>query len=256
MGGLVGQIIAWFSDASNWAGSTGVPVRILEHIRYSGTALIIAVLIAVPIGAVIGHTGRGGFAVVGVANAMRSLPELGVVLLLVTIIGTVSLTPVTIALVILAIPPLLGGTYAGVRNVDRATVDAARGMGMTEREILTKVELPNALPLIIGGLRTATLQVVATAAVAALVGVGGLGRYLIDGLGVRDYPQMAAGALLIAVLALTAEAVLAGVQRLVVSPGLRTPSTSRRRAAAPPSEPIALPESRSTPEPELARSRT
>lgn len=242
MGALIADVIAWFGDPSNLTGSTGVPVRILEHIRYSGVALIIAALIAVPIGALVGHTGRGGFAVVGVANGLRSLPEIGVVLLLVTFVGGVSLTPVTIALVVLAIPPLLGGTYAGVRNVDRATVDAARGMGMTEREILTKVELPNALPLIIGGLRTATLQVIATAAVAALVGVGGLGRYLIDGLGVRDYTQMAAGALLIAALALFAEAVLAGVQRLVVSPGLRTSATTGRRAAAPPSEPVDLPQ--------------
>lgn len=256
MGGLVSDVLAWFADPSNLTGSTGVPARILEHIQYSGVALVIAVLIAVPIGAYVGHTGRGGFAVVGVANGMRSLPEIGVVLLLVTFGGGVSLTPVTIALVVLAIPPLLGGTYAGVRNVDRATVDAARGMGMTEREILTKVELPNALPLIIGGLRTATLQVIATAAVAALVGVGGLGRYLIDGLGVRDYTQMAAGALLIAALALTAEAVLAGVQRLVVSPGLRTSASAGRRAAAPPSEPAPTAPSptRSTPEPELARS--
>jgi osmoprotectant transport system permease protein len=255
MGSLISDVIAWFGDPSNLTGSTGVPVRIVEHIWYSGVALLIAVLIAVPIGALVGHTGRGGFAVVGVANGLRSLPEIGVVLLLVTFVGSVSLTPVTIALVILAIPPLLGGTYAGVRNVDRATVDAARGMGMREREILTKVELPNALPLIIGGLRTATLQVIATAAVAALVGVGGLGRYLIDGLGVRDYTQMAAGALLIAALALTAEAVLAGVQRLVVSPGLRsTPAGRGRRPAAPPSEPAEPPRTRSTPVPEPARS--
>lgn len=254
MGALIADVLAWFGDSSNLVGSTGVPVRILEHIRYSGVALLIAALIAVPIGALVGHTGRGGFAVVGVANGLRSLPEIGVVLLLVTFVGGVSLTPVTIALVILAIPPLLGGTYAGVRNVDRATVDAARGMGMTEREILTKVELPNALPLIIGGLRTATLQVIATAAVAALVGVGGLGRYLIDGLGVRDYTQMAAGALLIAALALAAEAVLAGVQRLVVSPGLRTSASTGRRAAAPPSEPAENTKTRSTPVPEPARS--
>lgn len=254
MGALLSDVLAWFGDPSNLTGTTGVPARILEHIQYSGVALLIAALIAVPIGALVGHTGRGGFAVVGVANGLRSLPEIGVVLLLVTFVGSVSLTPVTIALVILAIPPLLGGTYAGVRNVDRATVDAARGMGMREREILTKVELPNALPLIIGGLRTATLQVIATAAVAALVGVGGLGRYLIDGLGVRDYTQMAAGALLIAALALTAEAVLAGLQRLVVSPGLRTtPAGRARRPAAPPSEP-AEPPTRSIPVPEPARS--
>lgn len=255
MGGLVSDVVAWFADPSNWAGSTGVPVRLLEHVQYSAVALVIAALIAVPVGAAVGHSGRGGVAVVGLANGMRSLPELGVVLLLVSYVG-VSLTPVTIALVILAIPPLLAGTYAGVRNVDRATVDAARGMGMTEREILTKVELPIALPLILGGLRTATLQVIATAAVAALVSVGGLGRYLIDGLGVRDYTQMAAGALLIAALALTAEAVLAGVQRLVVSPGLRATTAARRRSAAPLAEPTRLPESQNTPDPAPAKELT
>lgn len=229
---LFTEVIEWFGDPTHWSGSTGVPTRIVEHLTYTGLAVALGVVIAVPLGALIGHTGRGSFIVVGLANGMRALPELGLLTLLV-LLTTISLVPVTIALVMLAIPPLLAGTYAGVRNVDRAVVDAARGMGMREREILLKVELPNALPLILGGLRAATLQVLATAAIAAFIALGGLGRYLIDGLAQQDYPQMVAGAVFIAVLALVTEAVLAGVQRLVVSPGLRLSPTTRSRRPAP-----------------------
>jgi osmoprotectant transport system permease protein len=222
---LVGQVVAWFADPANWSGPAGVPTRILEHLYYSGLALLVAILIAVPIGALVGHTGRGGFLIVGFANGLRSLPDLGLLTLLVLLVG-LGLIPVIVALTVLAIPALLAGTYAGVRNVDRSVVDAARGVGMREREVLVQVELPNALPLLLGGLRAATLQVVATTAIAAYVGRGGLGRFLIDGQSQHDYPQMAAGAVLIAVLALIVEAVLAGVQRAAVSPGLRPAKAS------------------------------
>lgn len=254
MGTITSDVVAYFSDGSNWSGSTGIGVRILEHLQYSAVPLLLALLIAVPVGAAIGHTGRGGFAVVGLANGMRSLPELGVLTLLVTLTG-VGLLPVTIALLILAIPPLLAGTYAGVSNVDRSVVDAARGMGMTEREVLTGVELPNALPLIMGGLRIAALQVIATAAIAAFVGVDGLGRILFQGLAVRDFTRMAAGALLIAALALLVDLLLAALQRLVVSPGLRKNPSPRRGIASPPKG-RTTPTTRSstTPEPALARS--
>ncbi len=225
---MMSNVIAWFGDPANWSGSGGIPQRVLEHLTYTLLAVVIGALIAIPLGAWIGHTGRGGFGVVAFANGMRALPELGLLTLLVLLVG-IGLLPVTLALVVLAVPPLLAGTYAGVRNVDRATVDAARGMGMRGREVLLKVELPNALPLIFGGLRAATLQVLATAAIAAYVALGGLGRYLIDGLAVSDYTQVIAGALLVAALALLVEGVLAAVQRLVVSPGLR-PAGSARRA--------------------------
>ncbi|MGI9000597.1 MAG: ABC transporter permease [Pseudonocardia sp.] len=218
---LVVEVVAWFADPGNWQGSTGVPARIAEHLSYTVQAVVLAALVAVPLGAVIGHTGRGGFLVIGMANGLRALPDLGLLILLVLLIG-IGLLPLTIALVVLAIPALLAGTYAGVRNVDAAVVDAARGMGMREREVLWKVELPVALPLIFGGLRTATLQVIATAVIGAFVALGGLGRYLIDGLALNDYPRMVAGALLIAVLALLVEGLLAGLQRLVVSAGLRS----------------------------------
>lgn len=249
---LVNQVLAWLADPAHWMGPGGVPTRLLEHLFYSGLALLVGVVVAVPIGALVGHTGRGGFAIVGLANGLRALPELGLLILLVLLMG-IDLLPVTIALTVLAIPPLLAGTYAGVRNVDRAVVDAARGMGMRESQVLLKVELPNALPLVLGGLRAASLQVIATAAVAAYVSFGGLGRFLIDGLRTQDYPQMAAGAVLVAVLALLVEAVLALVQRAVVSPGLRATGGARRSPIAEvtrtdPDTPPVVP----TPAPELA----
>ncbi len=228
---LLSSIVGWLSDPAHWTGTGGIPTRLAEHLYFSGLALLVALLIALPIGLVVGHTGRGGFVIVGMANGLRSLPELGLLTLLVLAMG-IGLLPVTIALAVLGIPPLLAGTYAGVRNVDRSVVDAARGVGMRESQVLFSVELPNALPLILGGLRAASLQVIATAAVAAYVSFGGLGRFLIDGLRTRDYPQMAAGAVLVAVLALLVEAILALVQRQVVSPGLRAGGGARRSPIA------------------------
>lgn len=224
---LVLDVLAWFGDPDNWSGSQGILVRIGQHLFVTALAVLIAVVIAVPVGALVGHTGRGGFLVVGGANGLRALPELGLLILLVLVIG-VDLTPLVIALVVLAVPPLLAGTYAGVRNVDPAVVDAARGMGMRESEVLMRVELPVALPLILGGLRTATLQVIATAAIGAVIAQQNLGRYIVDGLALNDFTQMAAGALLIAVLALATEGVLALVTRGAVSPGLRAVPTRAR----------------------------
>jgi osmoprotectant transport system permease protein len=232
---LIEAVWRWLTDPENWGKNfrdPGIPTRILEHLQYTGLAILIAALIAVPLGVYIGHTGRGGFLVVGIANSFRALPELGLLILLVLAMGVaLALQAVTIALVALAIPPLLAGTYAGIRNVDPDIVDAARGMGMRERDVVWKVELPNALPLLLGGLRAATLQVIATATIAAFVSLGGLGRYVIDGRafgGTDGYAMMAGGAVLVAALAITVELVLAGVQRLVVSPGLRTRRMRRR----------------------------
>ena len=192
-----------------------------------------------PLGAWVGHTGRGGFLVVGSANALRALPTLGVLILLVFPFGLSIVGPL-VALIVLAIPPVLAGTYAGVRNVDPAVVDAARGMGMRGREVLLGVELPNALPLIIGGVRSAVLQVVSTATIAAYVGLGGLGRFIFDGLAVRDFPQMIGGSLLVAVLAIVADLLLAGLQKIVVSPGLQVaPSGTARRLRAVSNRPTA-----------------
>jgi osmoprotectant transport system permease protein len=172
----------------------------------------IASAIAIPLGLWIGHTGRLRGLAIALTGALRALPTLGL-LTLVVIWRGIGLAPPTVALVVLAIPPLLAGAYAGLEAVDAATVDAARAIGMTEWQVLGKVEVPLALPLILGGLRAAVLQVVATATIAAYIGLGGLGRYLIDGLAVRDYPQMAAGSVVIVVLALVLDGAFAVAQR-------------------------------------------
>jgi osmoprotectant transport system permease protein len=202
------QALAYIFTSANWAGRAGLGVRILEHLQYTAVAVVFSALIAIPIGMLIGHTGRGTFLVVTGVNALRALPTLGVLLLGVLLWG-LGLLPPTVALMLLGIPPLLAGTYAGIANVDPAVVDAARSMGMTETRVLLRVEVPNALPLILGGLRTATLQVVATATVAAYASLGGLGRYLIDGIKVRQFYLALVGALLVTVLALLLDAVLA-----------------------------------------------
>jgi osmoprotectant transport system permease protein len=251
---LVASIVEWLTDPAHWTGAGSIPLRLAEHLYFSALALLVALLIALPIGVVVGHTGRGSFLIVGLANGLRSLPELGLLTLLVLGMG-IGLVPVTIALAVLGIPPLLAGAYAGVRNVDRSVVDAARGVGMTESQVLVKVELPNALPLILGGLRAGALQVIATAAVAAYVSFGGLGRFLIDGLRTRDYPQMAAGAVLVAVLALTVEAILALVQRQVVSPGLRAGGGTRRSPTAEVARVEPDAGTSTSPKPELAGAR-
>lgn len=215
----------WLFDPAHWSGETGIPARVAEHLGYTALTIVFAVLLAVPLGAVIGHTGRGLFLVAGLSNGLRALPDLGLLTLLV-LLTYVGLLPVVLSLVVLAVPPILAGTYAGIRNVDRSVVDAAHGMGMRSWTVLTRVELPNALPLVLGGIRAATLQVIATATIAAYVSLGGLGRFVIDGNnagpGSPDgYPQMAAGAIAVAVLALAVEGLLALVQYLVVSPGVR-----------------------------------
>lgn len=216
---MFSSLIDWFSAPAQWSASAGIPARVLQHLGYTALAVLVGAVIAIPLGAVIGHTGRGRLVVVGAANGLRALPELGVLVLFVLLIG-LGLTPVVLALTLLAIPPLLAGTYAGVAGVDRAAVDAARGMGMTELQILLRVELPNALPLMVAGLRTAVLQVVATATIAAFVSLGGLGRYIVDGQAQRDFTQMAGGAILVALLAIVLEVTLQGLQR-AVTPGRR-----------------------------------
>jgi osmoprotectant transport system permease protein len=229
------SIFGWLFDPTHWAGPTGVPQRLVEHLGYTALTLLIALVIAVPLGAWIGHTNKGGFLVVGLANGLRALPTLGLLVLLVGAIG-IGLTGPLVALVVLAVPPILAGTYAGVRNVDGAVVDAARGMGMRGRDVLFGVELPNALPLIIGGVRSAVLQVISTATIAAFVALGGLGRFIVDGLAVRDFGQMIGGSLLVAGLAIVADLLLAGLQKLLVSPGLQVAAAQpgRRRLRAVP----------------------
>lgn len=223
-------------NAEHWAmaNPNGFPQRILEHLGYTGLALVIAFVIAFPIGLLIGHTGRGALLAINVGNAGRALPTLGVLMLALALVG-IGLLPVVIALVVLAIPPILASTFAGIRAVPPQVVDAARGIGLTESQIALRTELPIAAPIVLGGLRNATLQVISTATIGAYVGLGGLGRFLFDGLALRDYPRVVAGSIVLALVAVAIDLLLAGGQRLLVSPGVDGRSTRgprRGRSAA------------------------
>ncbi|WP_446040918.1 ABC transporter permease [Streptomyces sp. SID1121] len=212
-------ITSFFSESSRWHGYDGIPQRVWEHVQYSLGALAVAAGIGLPVGLVTGHTGRGGNVLGTIANAARSLPSFGLLVLMFLAFG-IGLTPVMIPLVVLAIPPILVTTYEAVRSVDSSPVDAARGLGMHEAKILLRVELPVALPLILGALRTAAIQIISTATIAAYVSLGGLGRYVIDGLYQRDYEKVVGGATLVAALALLTLGVFWLAGRLAVSPGV------------------------------------
>lgn len=208
---IVTDAASWLSDGANWSGEGGIPNRVLEHVGYTSLTIAVAAAVAVPLGLYIGHTGRLRGLAIGVTGALRALPTLGVLTMFTLLLG-IGLGAPTLALVILAVPPLLAGVYSGVESVDPQTVDAARAQGMTEWQILTKVEVPLGLPLVVGGFRAATLQVVATATVAAYVSLGGLGRYIFDGQAVRDYPQMVGGSVVVVVLALLLDGLFAAAQ--------------------------------------------
>lgn len=210
----------WIFDPANWAGAGGIPARTVEHILYSLLTLLLAAAIALPIGFAIGHTGRFRGIAVGVSGALRALPTLGLVIYLALITANLSIVPPLIALTILAIPPVLAGAYSGLESVDRAPIDAARAIGMTGWQVFAKVELPLALPLVIGGIRSGALQVIATWTVAAILPVGGLGRFLIDGISVQNYPETLGGSIVVIALALVSDGLFAIAQRLVVPRGV------------------------------------
>jgi osmoprotectant transport system permease protein len=230
--------IGWLADPSNWTGSDGILTRLAQHLWYVLLSLGIAAVIALPLGALIGHTGRGTGLVSGLANALRALPSLGLLIMLAlwglnNLPGSLSLLGPTIAvLVILAVPPILSNTYAGIAAVDPAARDAARGMGMTGSQVLWRVEFPVALPLIMSGLRSAYLQVVATATIAAVVSLGGFGRYVIDGLAQQDYSMMVGGAILVALLAIIGDRLLALIGHFAISPGITGRSVRGRATTA------------------------
>ena len=226
---IVVGFVDFVSNPESWTGQGGLLERIWEHTGYTLLALAIAALIALPVGLVIGHTNRGSYLAINIANGARALPTLGL-LVLIALATSIGVGPVMVALVILGIPPILASTYAGIRNVDPSVVDAAYGMGMTRREVLWRVEVPNALPLMLSGLRGATLQIVSTATIAAVVALGGLGRPLLDSIAIRDYPQAMAAALLVAALAIVFDLFFAGLTRVVVSPGVSGRKVSRSRA--------------------------
>jgi osmoprotectant transport system permease protein len=211
---------AWLFDPANWEGPDGIGARLVFHLVFSLAVVAGAILVAIPIGVVIGHSGRGREPAVVVSGALRALPTLGLLTLLALWLGLVIGAPY-LALWVLAVPSVLAGAYSGVGGVDRATVDAARAMGMTELQIALKVELPLAAPTIIGGIRAAVLQVIATATLAAYIGLGGLGTYIFLGLKTRDFTVMLGASILIIALALVLDGMFALVQRLVVPEGVR-----------------------------------
>ena len=254
-GGLpsIRLVPGWLTTASNWSGQHGLLVSIREHVVYTVIAVVLAALFAIPVGLVLGHTGRGGFAVAGLANAIRAVPAFGLMILLYVLVSPKinfhggigwlvprgalgSFVPIEAMLVVLAVPPILVNTYAGVQAVDSAARDAARGMGMTGRQVVTSVELPAALPLVLAGVRSAVLQVIATATIAGyLPFLGGLGyQIFINGLPQINntkvgYPAMLGAAVIVAILAVVAELLLLGVEKLIVSPGLTGSYRPERR---------------------------
>lgn len=215
MNGLL-EGLQWLADPANWSGVDGVPARVWEHVQLSLIALAIATSIAVPVGLWIGHTRRGQFWTVQLANLGRSIPSLAVLsiafLLVVKLAPTghqdlaFGFLPTIVALTLLGIPVILINTYVGIQQVDPDTVEAARGMGMDGRQVLWRLEVPMAMPLIMTGLRLAAVQIVATAGLAALIAGGGLGRYVVDGFALREDDRIVAGAILIAVLSLLTDA--------------------------------------------------
>lgn len=221
------ETLAWLADPARWQGLDGIPTRLAEHVWISAAAVALAIAIALPLGAFIGHTGRGAGLAINVANIGRAIPSYAVLVIVLPIslrlnqdLG-LDVIPTFTAMTLLAIPPILVNAYAGIREVDRDLVESARGMGMRERQILTGVELPIALPVVVGGIRTAAVQVVATATLGAVVAYGGLGRYIIDGIARNESDRLFAGVVLVAGLALVTEGGFALLQRALTSPGLR-----------------------------------
>jgi len=223
--GLLADLWSWFTTASNWTGTNGIVHRTWQHIQYSFWASLMAAAVALPLGLLLGHTRKLPFLSVNIAGVARALPTLGLVIL-VSLRWPLRLWPVLVVLALLAVPPILANTYAGIAGVEPDIGDAAQGMGMTGPQVLTRVEVVLASPLILTGVRSGVNQVIATAAVAAYPGLGGLGRFIIDGLAATDYAELAGGAALIVALALTVEGLFALLQRAVAPPGVRVP---RRR---------------------------
>lgn len=224
---LLDAIGTWFGDPAHWAGPSGIPTRLLQHVGISGASLLIATAIALPVGLSIGHTRRGVRLAINLANLGRAIPSLAAISIVVPITVLIDpqagfkVYPTLVAMIVLAIPPILVNSYAGIAGVDPELVESARGMGLRERQILRVVEIPIALPVIIGGLRSATVQVVATATLGAIYGLGALGAYIVEGVAQSDDGKLFGGVILVTLLALAGEGLLGAAQRLLTSPGLR-----------------------------------
>src|SRR5919201_2567921 len=222
---FLASVGAWVASPTHWVGSDGIPTRIGEHLVLSGLATLVAVLLALPLGVFFGHSGRGGFFAVNVANLGRALPSMALLALALPIAFSLKLGlgfwPTFLALVPLGIPPILTNSFVAVREVDRDVVEAARGMGLREDQLLRQVELPIAAPIILAGVRNAAVAIVATATLGALVAGGGLGRYIVDGLARQEYPRLFVGAVLVALVSIAVELAFGAFERLAVSAGVR-----------------------------------
>jgi osmoprotectant transport system permease protein len=239
---VIEQTVAWLTDPANWSGPAGIPTRLVEHLLVSGSALALTIAIALPIGLLVGHTRRGASLAINLANLGRALPTLAVITIVLPVTAALDpqlgfkFYPTMIALVILGIPPILVNTYVGISGVDPELVESARGMGMREGQILRRVEIPVALPVLAGGIRSAASQIVATATLGAIFGGVGLGRYLVEGIAQNDNGKIFGGVTLVAALCLATEMVFALIQRRVTSPGLVEPKAgwrSRRQPVEP-----------------------
>lgn len=223
------EAFAWIFSPDRLTGSLPLPLAVWQHLAFTFGSVAIAAVIAIPLGWLIGHTGRGREIAVALSGAARALPSLGLVVLLVLLLGVVHKTEAAVvAFVLLAIPSILAGAYAGFEAIDRTVIDAGRAVGMTEWQVLWKIEVPLGLPLLIGGLRSATLQVVATVTIAAYVGVGGLGFFIIQGIQIRSFPQILGASLIVVALALALDGLFALLQRLVVPRGVAERDARRR----------------------------
>ena len=228
-----GDVFAWFTDGANWSGVDGMPHRLWEHTVMCLAALVSAAVLALPVGMLLGHTGRGGALVINIANLGRAIPSFAIIVLAAQYLEEIGAKPAYIALVALAIPPMVTNTLTAIEGVDPEVKESALGMGLTGWQVLTRVEVPMGMALIMAGVRTSGVQIVATATLAALVGWGGLGRYIIDGLATRDFVEVFAGAFAVAVLSIVAEVLLGALQRRLVPRGLRLAGEDRLTALAP-----------------------
>ncbi len=221
------KVFHWFTAASHWRGSNGIPHRVSEHLSIAGVSVVAALVVALPLALWLGHLGKGGFAAISITNAGRAIPSFALLVIGFEIFG-LGATPVFLALFALSVPPIVTNTYTAIRGVDPDVKQAAVGMGMTGWQVLTGVEIPNAIPLIFAGIRTAGVQAVATATLGAVVAWGGVGRYIVDGIAQQDHVQVVAGALIVAVLSFVAEIGLATLQRTATPKGLRATADAHR----------------------------
>jgi osmoprotectant transport system permease protein len=225
---FLAAVARWFAEPAHWQGTDGIPNRLGEHLLMSAAAIAAAALIALPVGILLGHYGRGGAVAINVSNIGRAIPSFAILVIAVQVVG-IGAKPAFIALLLLGAPPILTNTYVGVREVNKDLREAARGLGMTGGQVLRRVELPLAMPLIMTGIRTSAVQVVATATLAAAVAWGGLGRYIIDGFSTQDKVQVFAGAVLVGVVATVVERTLGWVQKAVTPAGARIAEKNVRR---------------------------